>query len=64
MQPLKRSKNSIKDQWLEPSHGRQKKKAKEKPKDTQLVRTKKWERVSLDELHMRTKCPMQLRLAS
>jgi hypothetical protein len=29
------SQNPIKDQWLEPSQRRQKKKAKERPKDAQ-----------------------------
>jgi hypothetical protein len=33
---------------------------KGRPKDTQFVRTKKREKVSLDKLHMKTKCPKQL----
>jgi hypothetical protein len=36
-----REKNRIKDQWSEPSQGRQKGKAKERPKDEQPARTKK-----------------------
>jgi hypothetical protein len=34
------SQNPIKDQWLEQSQGRQKRKAKERPKDTQPTWTK------------------------
>jgi hypothetical protein len=37
-------KNPIKDPWLEPSKGRQKGKAKERPKITQPARSKKKER--------------------
>ncbi len=33
-------KNPIKDRWQEPSQGRQKEKAKERPKDAQPVETK------------------------
>jgi hypothetical protein len=33
-------KNPIKDRWPKPSYGRQKGKAKERPKDEQLARTK------------------------
>jgi hypothetical protein len=39
-------KNSIKDRWLKPSQGKQKGKAKKKPKDTWLLRTKKRGRVN------------------
>jgi hypothetical protein len=39
-------KNPIKDQWLKPSHGKQKVKAKERPKDVQLPRTKKREKAN------------------
>jgi hypothetical protein len=37
----KKNQNPIKDWWLEPSHGRQKGKAKKRPKDKQLIGTKK-----------------------
>jgi len=37
----KNHKNPIKDRWSEPSHGGQKGKAKERPKDAQLAGTKK-----------------------
>ncbi len=39
--------NPIIDGWLEPFHGRQKRKAKERPKDAQLVGPKKRERVNI-----------------
>jgi hypothetical protein len=32
---IKNTQNSIKDQWLKPSQGRQKRKSKERPKDAQ-----------------------------
>jgi hypothetical protein len=38
---LKSHKNPIKDQWPEPSQGKQKGKAKERPKDVQPAGTKK-----------------------
>jgi hypothetical protein len=39
-------KNPIKDRWLEPSQRRQKRKAKEMPKDAQPEGTKKREKAS------------------
>ncbi len=39
-------KNPIKEWWLEPSQGRRKRKAKERPKDAQPIRTKKRERAN------------------
>jgi hypothetical protein len=36
-QTISKNKNPIKDQWLEPSQGKQKGKAKERPKDEQLA---------------------------
>jgi len=43
---LNRHKNPIKDRWPEPSLGRQKGKAKERPKDAQPIGTKKREKTS------------------
>jgi hypothetical protein len=43
----KSHKNPIKDRWLELSPGRQKGKAKQRPKDTQRTGTKKRERANL-----------------
>jgi hypothetical protein len=43
--PLK--KNLIKDRWPEPFQGRQKQKAKERPKDTQPIGPKMREKTSL-----------------
>jgi hypothetical protein len=39
---MHKNKNPIKDQWLKPLQGRQKRKAKERPKHEQPTRTKKW----------------------
>jgi hypothetical protein len=42
-----RNKNLIKDRWLEPSQGRQKRKAKERPKEAQPAGTQKKRRERL-----------------